>query len=220
LYPRRRQNQDGNPFVGIDVSKARLDIGAGAVGEFWQAANDEGGIRETLRGLSVLQPALVAVESTGGLELPLVSELCAARIPVALVKPGRVREFAKALGPLAKTDKLDVHLLARFGEAAELSPTLLPDEAVQKLWALVSRPRQPLEKLVAERNRPLSTRLSLRAGVQAHIGCLLDQLEVAAATAWMRLLASPIGAKHDAHKHQTDAAGTDFPVIPQNRGNR
>lgn len=168
---------DGHPFVGIDVSKERLDIGVGADGEFWQAANDEVGIRETLRRLSAWEPALVVVESTGGLELPLVSELCAGRIPVALVNPGRVREFAKALGLLAKTDKLDAHLLARFGEAAKLSPTLLPDEAVQKLSALMGRRRQLLEMLVAEKNHLLSTRLSLRPGVQAHIAWLQQEID-------------------------------------------
>ena len=168
---------DGHPFVGIDVSKERLDIGVGADGEFWQAANDEVGILETLRRLSGLEPALVVVESTGGLELPLVSELYAGRIPVALVNPGRVREFAKALGLLAKTDKLDAHLLARFGEAAKLSPTLLPDEAVQKLSALMGRRRQLLEMLVAEKNHLLSTRLSLRPGVQAHIAWLQQEID-------------------------------------------
>jgi transposase len=168
---------DGHPFVGIDVSKERLDIGVGAEGEFWQAANDEVGIRETLRRLSALQPALVVVESTGGLEWPLMSELCASGVPVALVNPGRVREFAKALGLLAKTDKLDAHLLARFGEAAKLSPTLLPDKAVQKLSALVGRRRQLLEMLVMEKNHLLSTRLSLHHGVQEHVAWLQQEID-------------------------------------------
>ena len=127
--------------------------------------------------LVVLSPALVVVESTGGLEWPLVSELAARQIPLALVNPGRVREFAKSLGLLAKTDKLDAHLLARFGEAAQLSPTVLPDEAVQKLSALMARRRQLLEMLVMEKNHLLSTRLSLRAGVQQHITWLEQQIE-------------------------------------------
>lgn len=168
---------DGDPFVGIDVSKERLDIGVGANGEFWQVANDEVGIQETVRRLSALQPTLVVIESTGGLELPLMSELCAGRLPVALVNPGRVREFAKALGLLAKTDKLDAHLLARFGEAAKLSPTLLPDEAVQKLSALMGRRRQLLGMLVMEKNHLLSTRLSLRHGVQEHVDWLQQEID-------------------------------------------
>jgi transposase len=168
-----------HPFVGIDVSKERLDIGVGVEGEFWQASNDETGIAATLQRLADLQPSLVVVESTGGLELPLVSELCAGRIPVALVNPGRVREFAKSLGLLAKTDKLDARLLARFGEAAKPQPTLLPDEAVQKLSALMARRRQLLQMLVMEKNHLLSTRLSLRPQVQEHIAWLereIDQL--------------------------------------------
>ena len=170
---------DAHPFVGIDVSKERLDIGVGEAGAFWQASNDEAGIHSTVERLAGIQPVLVVVESTGGLEWPLVSELAARRIGVALVHPGRVREFAKSLGLLAKTDKLDAHLLARFGEAAHLQPTLLPDETVQKLSALMGRRRQLLEMLVIEKNHLLSTRLSLRAGVQEHIAWLqaeIDQL--------------------------------------------
>ena len=168
---------DAHPFVGIDVSKERLDIGVGATGDCWQAANDEVGIAATLARLVELQPALVVVESTGGLEWPLVSELAAHQVPVALVNPGRVREFAKALGLLAKTDQLDAHLLARFGEAAKLPPTVLPDEAVQKLSALMARRRQLLEMLVMEKNHLLSTRLSLRAGVQEHIRWLKQEID-------------------------------------------
>jgi len=168
---------DAHPFIGIDVSKERLDIGVGAADEFWQAANDEDGISGVVHRLAKLQPALVVVESTGGLEWPLVSELAARQIPLALVNPGRVREFAKSLGLLAKTDKLDAHLLARFGEAAQLSPTLRPDEAVQKLSSLMARRRQLLEMLVMEKNHLLSTRLSLQAGVQEHITWLQQEID-------------------------------------------
>jgi len=168
---------DAHPFIGIDVSQERLDIGVGAADEFWQAANDEDGISGVVHRLAKLQPALVVVESTGGLEWPLVSELAARQIPLALVNPGRVREFAKSLGLLAKTDKLDAHLLARFGEAAQLSPTLRPDEAVQKLSSLMARRRQLLEMLVMEKNHLLSTRLSLQAGVQEHITWLQQEID-------------------------------------------
>ncbi len=168
---------DMHPFVGIDVSKERLDIGVGEAGEFWQAGNDEVGLQAMLVRLVELSPALVVVESTGGLEWPLVSELAAHQIPVALVNPGRVREFAKSLGLLAKTDKLDARLLARFGEAAKLPPTVLPDEAVQKLSALMGRRRQLIEMLVMEKNHLLSTRLSLRPAVQEHIAWLEQQID-------------------------------------------
>ncbi len=168
---------NAHPFIGIDVSKEHLDIGVGADGEFWQAGNDEVGLQAMLVRLVELSPALVVVESTGGLEWPLVSELAAHQIPVALVNPGRVREFAKSLGLLAKTDKLDARLLARFGEAAKLPPTVLPDEAVQKLSALMGRRRQLIEMLVMEKNHLLSTRLSLRPAVQEHIAWLEQQID-------------------------------------------
>ncbi len=169
---------DAHPFVGIDVSKERLDSGVNADGEFWQATNDAAGIAATCEHLASLQPTLVVVESTGGLEWPLVSELAVRQIPLALVNPGRVREFAKSLGLLAKTDKLDAHLLARFGEAAQLSPTVLPDEAIQKLSALMGRRRQLLEMLVMEKNHLLSARLSLRPELQEHIVYLEARLQV------------------------------------------
>ncbi len=168
---------ESHPFVGIDVSKERLDIGLGVDGEFWQASNDETGIEATVHHLAQMQPALVVVESTGGLEWPLVSELCCPPGPGGFGQPGRVREFAKSLGLLAKTDKLDAHLLARFGEAAKLSPTVLPDEAVQKLSALMARRRQLLEMLVMEKNHLLSTRLSLRSKVQEHIAWLEQEID-------------------------------------------
>ncbi len=168
---------DAHPFVGVDVSKEHLDIGVGADGEYWQADHNEAGLQATVCRLAEMQPALVVIESTGGLEWPLVSELATRQVPVALVNPGRVREFAKSLGLLAKTDKLDAHLLARFGEAAQLSPMRLPDEAVQKLSALMARRRQLLEMLVMEKNHRLSIRLNLRAGVQAHITWLEQEIE-------------------------------------------
>jgi transposase len=118
----------------------------------------------------------VIVESTGGLETALVVELCARQIPVALVNPGRVREFAKSLGLLAKTDKLDAHLLARFGEAAKLKPTRLPDEAVQYLSELMSRRRQLIQMLTMEKNHFLCARLSLRPRVQEHIAWLTHEV--------------------------------------------
>ena len=162
-------NNELSPFVGVDVSKEHLDVALGEDGEFWQANNDEIGILATVNRLADIQPALVVVESTGGLELPLVSELCTHQIPVALVNPGRVREFAKSLGQLAKTDKLDAHLLARFGKATNPQPTHLPDEAVQHLSALMSRRRQLIQILTMEKNHSLSTPLNLRPRLQEHI---------------------------------------------------
>jgi transposase len=166
-----------HPFVGIDVSKDHLDLGLDGDRLSWQVSNDAEGIRSAAERLEKLEPGLVVVESTGGLEMALVGELCARRIPVALVNPGRVREFAKSLGWLAKTDRLDAHLLARFGKAAELKPTSLPDPQVQHLSALMSRRRQLLQMQTMEKNHALSLPLELRPGLQEHLDWLEQQVE-------------------------------------------
>src|SRR3972149_4205973 len=163
---------DGRPFVGIAVSKQRLDIGVGAGGEFWHAANDEAGIQEIVHRLTALQPVLVVIESTGGLEWPLLSELAARKLPVTLVNPGRVREFAKSLGLLAKTDKLDARLLARFAEAIQPAPTELPNEQEQHLSALMDRRRQLIDFRTAELNRLAGAHPALRTSIEQ----LLQQL--------------------------------------------
>jgi transposase len=163
-------------YVGIDVSKDTLDVAIGQEGEYWQAGNEEMGIQRTVERLKTLQPALVVVESTGGLETALISELSAARVPFALVQPKRVRDFAKSIGLFAKTDKLDARLLARFGEAVKPALSHLPGEAEQMLNALMLRRRQLLDILVDEKNHLLSTRLLLRPRVEEHLAWLEAEL--------------------------------------------
>lgn len=163
-------------YVGIDVAKTRLDVAVGQEGEYWQAVNDECGIRRSVERLSALQPCLVVLESTGGLEMPLMVEMDAAHLPFALVHPGRVKEFARSTGRLAKTDKLDARMLARFGEAIKPAPTRLPGEAEQYVNALTVRRRQVLDMLVDERNRLAATRLSLRPKIEEHLAWLEAEL--------------------------------------------
>jgi transposase len=110
-------------YIGIDVSKARLDVAVGEDGASWSEANTAEGIGRLVKQISEYQPALIAIESTGGLERPVLAELDRMGLPVALVNPKRVREFAKAIGVWAKTDKLDARLLARF---ARMSSPWLP----------------------------------------------------------------------------------------------
>jgi transposase len=126
--------------------------------------------------LKKVEPALIVLESTGGLEIGALTELYNAGLSVALVNPGRVREFAKSLGLLAKTDKLDARLLARFSEAVKPSKTCLADEQEQHLAGLVGRRRQLLEILVAEQNRLSSTQPNLKANVEEHIHWLQEAL--------------------------------------------
>lgn len=164
-------------YVGIDVSKGRLDVAIGEQGEFWNVANDEKGIAELVARMKEVHAELIVLESTGGLEIPAMTELYANKIPVALVNPGRVREFARSIGLLAKTDKLDAHLLARFAEAVRPPLTHLPDEQEQHLIALVTRRRQLIEMLVAEQNRLNTVRLSLRQNLEEHITWLRQALK-------------------------------------------
>jgi transposase len=184
-------NMELHPCIGVDVSKSRLDIGVEWDGESWQATNDADGIGALVQCLLELQPTLVVIESTGGLETALVAELATQHIPLALVNPGRVREFAKSLGLLAKTDKLDAHLLARFGKAAELQPTILPDPQVQQLSALMSRRRQLLQILVMEKNHALSTPLELRPQLAEHLTWLEEQIQQITAQIQQEIQATP-----------------------------
>lgn len=164
-------------YVGIDVSKGRLDVAIGEQGEFWNVVNDEKGIAKLVDRMKAEQPELVVLESTGGLELPVMTELYASKVRVALVNPGRVREFARSIGLLAKTDKLDARLLARFAEAVKPAVTRMPDEQEQHLIALVTRRRQLIEMLVAEENRLITVQLSLRENLEEHITWLRQALK-------------------------------------------
>jgi|APFre7841882724_1041349.scaffolds.fasta_scaffold16211_2 transposase len=170
-------NNQSSVYVGIDVSKSQLDIAIGKDGEYWKANNDQLGIQRTIERLKTIQPELVIVESTGGLEIALITELFATGLPFALVQPKRVRDFARSIGLLAKTDKLDAHLLAQFGEAVKPPLSRLPGEAEQYLNALMVRRRQLLDMLVIENNHLATTRLSMRSEVEEHIAWMEKELK-------------------------------------------
>jgi transposase len=140
-------------FVGIDVAKAELVISVLPVGERFTVANDERGIRTLVDRLRAISPQLVVLEATGGYELLCAAALAAAALPVVVVNPRPVRDFAKATGQLAKTDRIDADILARFADVVRPSVRTLPDAAAQDLEAVLARRRQLLEMLQAERNR-------------------------------------------------------------------
>jgi len=164
------------PYIGIDVAKAHLDLAVHLSGEPWRVANDEAGISAIVTHLRELTPTLVVLEPTGGLELPLTAALAAAELPVAVVNPRQVRDFAKATGRLAKTDRLDARVLAHFAYGVQPTPRPLPDAQTQELAALVTRRHQLVQMLTAEKNRLASTRPLLRQRVQAHIRWLKQEL--------------------------------------------
>jgi transposase len=163
---------DPELYVGIDVSKTSLDVAIGQEGETWQAANTFGGIQATVRRLQTYIPLLIVVESTGGLEKPLVKALQAVDLPVAVVHPGRVRKFAAGIGWLAKTDRLDAHLLAWFAFAAHPHPKPRPNLASEALSELIRRRNQIVEMLTAERNRRSTCPDSLLEALEEHIAWL------------------------------------------------
>ena len=154
-------------FVGIDVSKAQLDMALRPEGRF-SASNDEAGFAQILERLKAAPPTLVVLEATGGLEIPITGVLAAAGVPVVVVNPRQVRDFAKATGKLAKTDALDAQVLAHFAEV--LRP--LPDAQTQALAALLARRRQLVEMLTAEKNRLSSAHTPVRTSLRTHIAWL------------------------------------------------
>jgi len=163
-------------FVGIDVSKARLDIGVRPTGEGWQVENNLEGIHELVKKLGQLTPSLIVLEATGGFEMASAAALASAGLPVAVINPRQVRDFAKSLGRLAKTDQIDANILARFGEAIRPEPRPLPDDQAQQLQALLVRRRQILEMIVAEKNRLHLAHKSVIPDIQEHVAWLEKSL--------------------------------------------
>jgi transposase len=127
--------------------------------------------------LATLHPALIVLEATGGMEIPLTSALATAGLPVVVVNPRQVRDFARASGLLAKTDALDAQVLAQFAEVMRPQPRLLPDPEARALAALLTRRRQLVEMLTAEKNRLLSASSSIRKSLRAHITWLERELQ-------------------------------------------
>lgn len=161
-------------FVGVDVSKAWLDVSVLPGGEQWRIGQTEAE-RGALAGrLDKLQPALVVCEATGGLEIPLAAALHAAGIAVAVVNPRQVRDFARALGILAKTDRSDASVLAEFAQRIQPAPRPLPDARARELAARVARRRQLVEMITMETNRLHAARMPL---VRESLGRQLAQLK-------------------------------------------
>ena len=126
-------------YVGIDLAKTSIDVAVRPEGGAWRMPHDEAGIEELVSRLETLKPAIVLLEATGGLELTLVAALAAAKLPVVVVNPRQVRDFAKATGKLAKTDALDAQVLAHFAEAVRPPVRPLRDADSQELNSLTTR---------------------------------------------------------------------------------
>src|SRR6266571_631149 len=163
-------------FVGIDVAKAQLDLAQRPEGPGLSAANTESGIATVVAHLRIVKPTLIVLEATGGLERPLVRALVDATLPVVVVNPRQVRDFAKATGQLAKTDALDAQVLARFAQAVRPALRPVPDAPTQELAALIARRRQVVEMLTAERNRLGGAPKRVQRRIQVHLNWLTTEL--------------------------------------------
>lgn len=184
-------------FVGLDVAKASLDVALRPSGEQWSVANEEAGVAALVDRLRPLQPALVVCEATGGFERAAIAMLAAAGLPVVVANPRQVRDFARATGQLAKTDRLDAGTLALFAERIRPTPRPLPDAAAQLLDALLTRRRQLLEMLVAEKNRLGFAPRPLHRGIQQHIRWLERQLDDVTKALAACIEASPVWRAKD-----------------------
>ena len=164
-------------YVGIDVSKAWLDIGVHPGQESWRIENTQKGIRKLINRFQNMPIENIVVEATGGYEAQLVDELSFAALPVARVNPGRVRKFAQGLNWFAKTDKIDAKVLALFGEKAQPRRVVLPSAAEKRLSALLKRRKQVLDMLTAEQNRRELAEKDVQASIDKVSQVLKKQLE-------------------------------------------
>lgn len=159
----------GPVFVGLDVAKDTLAVSVRPSGEHWSVPHTEAGLTALIDRLQPLTPTLIVLEATGGYETTVIAALAVASLPMAVVNPRQVRDFARAVGRLAKTDALDADVLAHFADAVHPTPRPLPDEAHQALTALATRRRQLVEMLTAERHRLRLARPAVQRNLRAHV---------------------------------------------------
>ena len=166
-----------NVFIGIDVSKQRLDVAVRPTGTKWAVANDAAGVALLVERVRALAPvALIVMEATGGYEMAVAAALTAAELPAVIVNPRQVRDFARGMGKLAKTDAIDAEVLAHFAEAAR--PAVRPpvNDLAATLHGWLGRRRQLLEMLSAEQQRLVLAPPALRGEIQAHVQWLRTHL--------------------------------------------
>jgi transposase len=185
-------------FVGIDVSKAWLDVAVHEKEEAFRVSNDEVGIASLVQRLKKVKPALIVLEPTGGFEMLVAAELTQANLPAVVVNAKRVRDFARATGKLAKTDKLDARVLAHFAAAVRPPLRRLRSEEEEQLTALLTRRRQVVDMLTVEKNRLVTVRAKMRPAIEAHIRWLSENLKELDQEIEDFVESSPLWKEHDA----------------------
>jgi transposase len=164
-------------FIGIDISKASVDVAVHESKEHWTFTNDENGLKKLANLMRKLSPSLIVMESTGSYEVAAAYELNARGFPVAVVNPRHIRDFARSTGLLAKTDVLDARVIARFAATIKPAPRVLPDEDTRHLAAIMSRRRQVVTMLTAEKNRLGQANHIVKERIQQHISWLEQELD-------------------------------------------
>lgn len=164
-------------FVGIDVSKALLDVAVLPEDHCWQVERTPTGLATLVERVQSLELPLVVLEASGGLEAPVVAACAAAAVPVVVVNPRQARAFAKATGSLAKTDAIDAHLLARLGQTLQPDIRPLKDADTRALQELLTRRQQLVDMLTMEKNRWQQASMRVRPDIQAHIDWLTRRLK-------------------------------------------
>lgn len=185
-------------FIGIDVSKSTLDVCILPANQILQTRNDETGIRQLIDSLRGLRPTLIVLEATGGLETPVVCELGAAGLPVAIINPRQARDFAKATGKRAKTDRIDAGVLAHFAQMLQPPVRPLKDAETRALDDMLNRRRQLVTMRVQEHLRlGNATSLLLKKSLNAHIAWLEQQIDEVDGDLTRQLRTSPLWRAKD-----------------------
>jgi transposase len=193
--------------LGIDVAKASLNVAIHPEGTVWSRHNEDSEFTALIKQLRQREPELIVLEATGGLEIPVVAVLAGAGLPVVVVNPRQVRDFAKATGQLAKTDRIDAQVLARFGEAVR--PAIRPHKDVKtlELDALLTRRRQLTDMLTAEKNRLSSAPKSVRKDIKNHLAWLERRLRDANNGLSSAIKGSSVWREHDEILQSTPGVG-------------
>ena len=200
-------------YVGIDVSKDTLDVAVHGDKQHWSFPNNETGITKAVSKFKELSPELVVLEATGGFEVFLATELVVAKIPTAVVNPRQVRDFAKSVGMLAKTDILDARIIARFAATVQPNPHPMPDIEAQELGALTARRRQIINMITAEKNRLSTAGETVKPGISAHINWLEKELNEINRNIKQKVKDSPIWREKDELLQSVPGVGTNLSAI-------
>ena len=202
-------------YVGIDVAKAQLDVAVRPSGDRWEVPHDEAGVRQLVSHLKALEPVTVLLEASGGLELALVAALAAEAVPVVVVNPRQVRDFARATGKLAKTDALDAAVLAHFAEVVRPPVRPLRDAETQFLNPLVARRHQVITMLVSEKNRLSSAAtVAVRPRIEVHIAWLERELDDLDKNLRQTLRQSPVWREKDDLLRTVPGVGEQLSLTP------